>query len=454
MLSFYDILRRTEEGKYMEEKEFDLKVIAKTTRRLVKEYDIRFNREEVVTSDISLADDIFKAGFELALESGIYCVSTRRVIKFTEEELKEGLRTAPGELIVGEGRDARILYARKIEDQRPPIIMGGQAGAPIPEEFYYHMALSYMQEPLIDTINHGGLHKIKGVEVRTGSPAEALATILELRYLREAAKAAGRPGIHLLAAESSNTCIGDLAVQNPDGLRKTDAHLIAILNDLKTDYDRLTKAFTFKIYGGFNVALVDPVVGGFLGGPEGVAVGFIASYLLSRLIYYSDYYIIHPIHPKYVSTSSLETMWVLNIVGQAMARHTNFILMGDVWTSNGAGSYEVFYEIIANTITNVVTGSHPLGVSATNGKYPNASGLETRFMAEVAHAAVKFKRSDANEIVKTFLKKYYPDRMEKPNYGKPFPELYDIETIQPRKWWLELYNKAKKEAIDHGIPLE
>ena len=137
-----------------------------------------------------------------------------------------------------------------------------------------------------------------------------------------------------------------------------------------------------------------------------------------------------------------------------MARHTNFILMGDVWTSNGAGSYEVFYEIIANTITNVVTGSHPLGVSATNGKYPNASGLETRFMAEVAHAAVKFKRSDANEIVKTFLKKYYPDRMEKPNYGKPFPELYDIETIQPRKWWLELYNKAKKEAIDHGIPLE
>ena len=77
MISFYDILRRSEEGKYMEEREFDLKVVAKTTRRLVKEYDIKFNREEIVTTDNSLADDVWKAGFELALEAGIYCVSTR-----------------------------------------------------------------------------------------------------------------------------------------------------------------------------------------------------------------------------------------------------------------------------------------------------------------------------------------------------------------------------------------
>lgn len=451
MISVYDILRRAEEGVYIEERDFDLKIVARTAKKLVKEYDIKFDREEIVTSDNTLADDVFNAGFEMALETGMYCTSTRRVMKFTEEELKEGLKTSPKELIVGEGRDSRILYARKIEDQRPPITMGGQAGAPIPEEFYYQMALSYMQEPLIDTINHGGLHKIKGIEVKTGSPAEALATMLELRYLREAARAAGRPGIHLLAAESSVTCIGDLAATSEDFLRKTDAHLIPVLNELKTDYDRLTKAVVFKTYGGINVSLVDPVVGGFLGGVEGVAIGFVASYILSRLIYHSDYYVIHPIHPKYVSTSVPECLWLLNIVGQAMARHSNFILMGDVWTSNGAGTLEIFYEIVANTITNVVTGSHPLGVSATNGKYPNASGLETRFMCEIAHAAVKYRRSEANEVVKTFLKKYYPSKIEKPNSGKPFPELYDMKTVKPRRWWLEIYEKAKKEVIDYGI---
>jgi len=454
MFSFIDILKRFEEGPYMEEKDFDIKIVYKNIKRLIKEYDIKYNPEEIITVDNSLADDVFKAGFELALETGIYCLDTKRVLKFTEEEIKEGLKTAPAQIIIGEGRDSRVLYARKIEDSRAPIIMGGQAGAPIPEEFYYQMAISYMQEPIIDAINHGGLAKVKGLEVKTRSPAEAIATMMELRYLREAARASGRPGIHLLAAESSVTCIGDLAAQSEEFLRKSDAHLIPILNEVKTDYDRLTKAITFKIYGGINVALVDPIIGGYFGGPEGVAIGFIASYLMSRIIYQADYYIIHPIHFKYVSTSVPEGMWILNIVGQAMARNTNFILMGDVWTSNGAGSYEIFWEIIANTITNVVTGSHPLGVSATNGKYPHASGLETRFMGEVAHASTKLKRSDANEIVKTFLRKYHPKRTEKPNIGKVFPELYDVETIKPKEWWLKLYEKAKKEAIDHGIKLE
>ena len=454
MLSFYDIMRRIEEGQYMEEKKFDIDVVAKTTRRLLKEHDIRFNREEVIFSDDSLADDIFEAGFELALEAGFYVIDSKRVIKFSESELKEGLRTAPSQLIVGRGSDSRILYGRKISDPRNPFIMGGQAGAPIPERFYYHMAMSFMQEPVVDGINNGGLAEVKGVEVRTRSPAEALATMAEVRYLREAARSVGRPGIHLLAGESSVTCLGDLAVQKEEFLRTSDAHLVPVLNDLKTDYDRLTKAFTYKIYGGFNVSLVDPVVGGFLGGPDGVAVGFVASFLISRVLYASDYHVIHPIHPKYVSTSSLETMWVLSAVGQAMARHSDFILMGDVWTSNGAGSYDIFYEIMANTITNVVTGSHPLGVSATNGKYPHASGLETRFMGEIARAAKTLSRNDANELVKMLLKKYYPQKMEKPDIGKPFPELYYLESVRPREWWYELYLKAKKEAIDYGLKLE
>jgi len=435
----------------MEEKEFDMKLF-NTVRRLVKEYDIRFDKEYIISTDDSLARAVFDAGFQLALEMGVYVVDARRVVKFSEDELKHAIKSSPKEILVGEGKDSRVLYARKIEDPRTPIIMGGQAGAPIPEEFYYEMALSYMKEQLIDTINHGGLSKVKGIDVRTRSPAEALAAIHELMYLRNAALSAGRPGIHLLAGESSVSCIGDLAIQKPELLRKTDAHLVPILNDLKTDYDRLIKAYTFKVYGGFNVTLVDPVVGGFLGGPEGVAIGFIASFILGRTAYFSDYHIIHPIHPKYVSTSSLETLWVLNIVGQAAG--SVFILMGDVWTSNGAGSYPIFHEIAANTIVNVVTGSHPLGVCATNGKYPHASGLESRFMAQVAYAATRLGRGDANDIVKVFLKKYYPHLMEKPDIGKPFPELYNMTTIEPRKWWLELYEKAIKEIEDHGIKIK
>jgi methylamine--corrinoid protein Co-methyltransferase len=454
MLSFIDIIKRAEEGPKVDEKEFDLKWVYNNVKELVKEYDIKYNPEELIVTSEDFINNVFEAGFQLALRTGIYVVEYRSVIKFSEEEIKEGIKTAPAQLVVGEGADSRILYSRKIEDQRAPFIMGGHAGAPYPDDLYFVSALSYMQEPIIDGINHGGIAVVNGLDVRTRSPLEALAAIKELMYLREAARIAGRPGIHLLAAESGVTAIGDLAAINSEyGLRKTDAHLVPVLNEMKTDWDRLIKAIVFKIRGGINCSLVDPVIGGFFGGPAGVAIGFIASFLLSRLVYQADYYIIHPIHNKWVSTSVPEGLWVLSTVGQAMSKHTNFILMGDVWTSNGAGSQEIFWETVANTITNVVTGSHPLGVSATNGKYPHASGLETRFMGEVAHASIKLSRREANEIVKTFLKKYHPEKTEKPNIGKPNYELYDVKTMRPRDWWLNIYKQAVKEVAEYGIKI-
>jgi len=454
MISFIDIIKRAEEGPKLSETEFDIEWVYKNVKELIKEYDIKYSPEELIPTSEDFINNVFEAGFNLALRTGIYVVEYRSVIKFSEEEIKEGMKTTPAQLVVGEGADARLLYARKIEDQRPPFIMGGHAGAPYPDDLYFMTALSYMQEPIIDGINHGGIAVVNGLDVRTRSPLEALAAIKELMYLREAARIAGRPGIHLLAAESGVTAIGDLAAIDPEyGLRKTDAHLVPVLNEMKTDWDRLIKAIVFKIRGGINCALVDPIIGGFFGGPAGVAIGFIASFLLSRLVYNADYYIIHPIHNKWVSTSVPEGLWVLAVVGQAMSKHTNFILMGDVWTSNGAGSQEIFWETVANTIVNVVTGSHPLGVSATNGKYPHASGLETRFMGEVAYAATKLNRKNANEIAQIFLKKYHPTRTQNPNIGKIIYELYDVKTMRPKNWWLEMYKQAIKEVSEYGIKI-
>jgi len=454
MLSFVDIIKRAEEGVKVSEREFDIKWVYNNVKELIKEYDLKYNPEELIPLSEDFIDDVFEAGLNLALKTGIYVVEYGSVIKFSEEEIKEGIKTAPARIMVGEGADSRELYARKTEDQRPPFIMGGQAGAPLPDDLHFIMALSYMQEPIIDGINHGGVAVVNGLEVRTRSPLEALAAIKELINLREAARIAGRPGIHLLAAESGVTAIGDLAAINHEyGLRKTDAHLVPVLNEMKTDWDRLIKAIVFKVRGGINCALVDPVIGGYFGGPVGVAVGFVASFLLSRIVYHADYYIIHPIHHKWVSTSVPEGMWVLATVGQAVSKHTNFILFGDVWTSNGAGSQEIFWEITANTIVNTVTGSHPLGVSATNGKYPHASGLETRFMGEVAHVATRLNRKNANEIALIFTKKYHPYKTQNPDIGKPIYDLYDVKTMTPRDWWLEKYKLAIKEVAEYGLKI-
>ncbi|MEM4599763.1 MAG: monomethylamine:corrinoid methyltransferase, partial [Candidatus Methanomethylicaceae archaeon] len=328
MISIWEVLDRAETGQYMEERDFDIKIVAKKCRELVKEYDIKFNPNEIITTDDSMADDVFEAGFKLALETGIYCINTKRIIKFDESEIKEGIETAPHEIIVGEGRDARILYARGIEDRRRPIICGGQAGATIPEEWYVPMAMSYMKEPLIDMINHGGIAIVEGRKVRTHSPLEIQATRRELSMLKEAAARSGRPGIGLIAGESSVSVLGDLAIASEKYMKTCDSHLVALLNELKTDYDRLSKAVNFTEYGAYNVTLVDPIIGGYAGGPEGVAICFIASFLLGRLLYKSEYHVCHPIHFRYVSTSAIECLWNLNIVGQAMARNAKFIIMG------------------------------------------------------------------------------------------------------------------------------
>ncbi|MDI9644655.1 MAG: monomethylamine:corrinoid methyltransferase [Candidatus Verstraetearchaeota archaeon] len=449
MTSIWEVIDRAETGAYMEEVEFDLKVVAKRCRELVKEYEIRYDPKQIVTSDDSLADDVFEAGLRLALDSGVYCVDTKRLIKFDEYEIKEGIMSAPKRLLIGEGKDSRVLYARRVEDERPPIICGGQAGAAIPEEWYLPMAISYMKEPLIDMINNGGLAMVEGRKVRTKTPLEIQATRRELSMLREAARRAGRPGISLLAAESSVSALGDLAIASEAYMRRSDSHLVALLNELKTDYDRISKVVNFYEYGAHNVTLVDPIIGGYAGGPEGVAICFVASFILGRAMYGSDYHVCHPIHFRYMSTSAPECMWNLSVVGQAMARNAQFIIMGDVWTSAGAGSEMVFYETAANTITNVVTGTHPLGVSATNGKYPHASGLETRFMAEIGLAASrdKISRKQANSIVVELAKKY-ADRQGKPDIGKPFPELYDTAKAIPNPEWKATYEKMKKEISD------
>ncbi|MGA2573029.1 MAG: monomethylamine:corrinoid methyltransferase [Candidatus Methanomethylicaceae archaeon] len=449
MNSIWEVIDKAETGQYMEERDFDLNVVAKLCRDLVKEYGIKFDPAQIITSDDSMVDNVFEAGLRLALEAGIFCIDTKRIIRFDERDLREGTSSAPTSLIIGQGKDSRILYARGVEDERDPIICGGQAGAAIPEEWYLPMALSFMKEPLVDMINNGGLAVVEGRKVKTNTPLEIQATRRELRMLREAADRAGRPGIHLLAGESSVSALGDLAIASDKYMRTSDAHLVALLNELKTDNQRISKVVNFTEYGAHNVTLVDPIIGGYAGGPEGVAVCFIASFLLGRVMYGSEYHVIHPIHFRYMSTSAVECMWNLNIVGQAMSRNAPYILMGDVWTSAGAGSEMVFYEIAANTITNVVTGSHPLGCSATNGKYPHASGLETRFMAEVALETARsgLKRENANEMV-VKLASLYKDRQAKPDIGKPFPELYDMARVVPKPEWNATYLKMKREIAE------
>ena len=84
-----NMLDKAYTGPIMPMKEWDTKVIPKTIKGILKKYGLTgtLDLENPINCDDDLADTFFKAGWELALELGMYCEDTERVIKITEDEL-------------------------------------------------------------------------------------------------------------------------------------------------------------------------------------------------------------------------------------------------------------------------------------------------------------------------------------------------------------------------------
>jgi methylamine---corrinoid protein Co-methyltransferase len=455
MVSIFDVIRRTEEGPSISERDFDIEMVFRKTKSLVEKYGIKYDRNELITLNPEMADAAFKAGFDLAVNSGIFCIDTSRQIKFTKEELEHGLKSAPRSLTLGWGKDQRVIKAMEWGTPNKPFIWAGFSGAPMSEDLYRQSIRSYVREPVVDCLGHGSLIKVDGIEVRTGSPMEVRATRQELMYVREALAREGRPGMPFVAGESSTTVLGDLAIMNPSYMPPNNTHFVSTLNELKTDYTDLTKVMAAYEYGVHNINLIDAIIGGYAGGPEGAAVVTIAAFILGQLTLRASISLCHPAHNKWVSTSPPESIWAENIVGQAFARQSPIITIGDVWTSAGTGTKDILHEIAAITITKTLTGNHPHGVGATNGKFPHGSGLDARFMGEVAHATynqnISFERG--NEIVCELVSRY-EDKFSDPDLGKPYNEVYDVETVTPKDWWMDLFNETKSEfKKDFGLIL-
>lgn len=452
MVDIFEILRRADNGPYIKENDFDMKLF-RTTTGLVKEYGIRFSKELIVTGDDDMADHLFEAGLRLAQEMGMMCVDTSRVIEFTPDELRLALKTALKEMVLGEGKDARIFRARRFDDGYPMLVCGGCPGTPLSEELFLPVMISYAKEPLLDLIIPGSLTVIEGMEVKTGGPLEIRACRQEMIWTREALERAGRPGVHVYAAgESSATELGTLAICNDRYMRLSDSHMIPVLSELKTDYKRLSRVMAGHEYPAFTTSLINPIIGGFGGGPEGAAVVLAAGMILSTAAYGVDMHCLHPIHNKYVSVSTREAMWIDSIVGRAFARNAPLASLADAWTTAGAGTEEILYETAALAIAQEASALHTDSLGATNGVYPNCSGLEARFFAEVVHATFQQQLSPeaANELVLKLLEKY-EHGFDNPNYGLPFPEVYDMRTVTPKPEWLDMYKRVKDDVSKMGL---
>jgi methylamine--corrinoid protein Co-methyltransferase len=452
-----EILDRANNGPVCKAMEWDSKIVPNEAMRKLKEHGLlkAFTPEKPINTDDSLADEFYKAGYELAIELGMLCQDTERIIKISEEELKESLRNSLSEIKLGEGLDEVIMKHRKPEDPLKPLWVSPLAEL-VTEEYYVLITQGIAQNREVDILQGCSLETIFGKPIKAGTPYETLAGLYNARLTKEALWRAGRPGMACEAVMVSPTVFGQLGGFGiPNGFdAKKDIALVLSPPELKTTYTAFHKIAHAincgsKIYSGS-----DSFVGGYAGGPEATAIVAIATMLLSPIIRKATYFGTAIQDIRYGGNSNREGIWTTSIVQQALSKNTNLLSTSVTTQLAGPCTEMLLYECAVTTINDSVSGAcASKGPRTIAGKYPNhITPLECKFCGEVIKACASMKRNDANEIIKELIPKY-EEKLKNPPKGKPFQECYDLKALKPSKEWLEIYTKIKKELIDLGVPI-
>ncbi len=464
MINFWEIVDRAENtGKMVSAKDFDMSIFEKTSE-LIKKYDIKYDKNSIISSDDSLIDRIFEAGKELYEFTGSYYTTTGRVIKFSKKEIEEELKLlgkTPSYIYIGQNNEKKKMEKRGAEDSKLPVIIGGFVeDSPEEGEMYEKIYQSVAQEKIVDGIYYGPPpDSIEGREYTTDSPLEGHAARCSVNWVREATRRAGRPGLHLLDANAS--ALGSIsAFCTTNGLTPADAIAVALPSELRVDQAALNKIGFALSQGCFCNPYWTTMIGGYAGGPEGAAVVSTASAISAIMLTQitgsslSGYVLPSNIESTKPANTNAKNLWCRNIVLQALARNTNLITGGGGLTSAGPGTEEMLWETAALSVVITAGGGHRVhGVrKAVISKSNFATGLESRFLGEVAHAAAGMTREETNNVILKILS-HYEDKYQNNEVpeGYAFPELYNLDRVEPKDKYLKIYNKVKNDLVKIGL---
>lgn len=442
-------------GEKMEARDFDMKVYSETTR-LMKKFDIHFDKHTLINLDDDLADRLYQAGKEFYLSMGTYTMETKRVIKVTETELNDILRNLPEQIVIGTGKDSRVMRHRNVEDPALPTIQGGVIGGKATEEMLVPLYQSIAQEPFVDSFYFDPPHIIENQPVMFGTPSELYAARVSVMKIREAIQKSGRPGLHILGGCGSS--VADICTCYDGGIRTTDGICAHTTSELKTDFDAMNKIMHTIQYSCMRQVWWAPVIGAFAGGAEGSAIAAVGGLFHAVVVgqaHLGSAYLDLQVTPYYnAGATDRMSLWILTIAGQAIARNTRAVLQGTVTTSAGPGTKLMLYEIAASVISQTVSGYHIFGVRIHKPTKDNhGTGLESRWMGDITRAAIKLNRQEAEVIVQKIYS-LYEDFIGKAPEGFSFSELYDVQTVQPMPHYLELYDEVKTELSALGLAFD
>lgn len=449
---FWEFISRGEAGEPTTLKEFDM-LVFRTAKKLAKKYEIKFDPDELMMLDDTLVDNAFRAGVEMLLTTGIFNQDSGKVIYLTEEEIYEALGRSKNLITLGHGKDALQLHNRKIADPRLPVICGG-CGNPVTDDIRYKLYLAYAQNPMIDYIEPVPPYKFRGMLVKAGTPFELQACLDNIALYRKACADAGRPGMPIKGKDGVSA-IADIATNREDiGYRKTDHSNVYFKPNMKTTYEDLNRAAQFTQYGTYVSTAGCAYIGGFCGGVEGAVICCIAEGIAGILLYNGVINASCVMESLYPSQTTRKSLWGTNLAGAAMNKHTPIpSVWGAYMSAAGPCTAMNLWEIAAATIGTVVAGNNPFGNAPNQGVTPNyCTPLEPQFMGEVAYAATRLTRKQANQLILDIVPRYEEALLaQTPPKGKTFQELYDLDTLRPCAEYLELKDRIWEELEGMGL---
>jgi len=451
-----NVLDKAESGPIIDQKEFDNICIHSKIKQLVDKYDIHFEKEKSVPADERLADRLFLAGMELALETGVYCIDTQRQMRWNADELDWIIKCTPSTEVLGSGKDSVTILKRRPGDTIRVSVVGGPSGIPVPEDLFESIMLSYAQEPLIDIIDDASLLRTHGRPIRAGSPWEVVGCWQEAKMIFKVLERANRPGLAIGCAENAPTALGEIATTTYGGFRLTDWHHNALISELKTTYSELIRAIQYTQIGCRSHGFYNPIYGGYAGGHEGVSIAIVGGLILMRACYGATTMNAGPSHPHLSCDTHPNLLPAQALAFQALSRNTNLLIANFIRPVAGPCTKDILYEVAALTIASVASGiSLVEGVQSARGiNSAHCSGLEARFAAQVAHSCEGMTPADANLIVRSLVSKY-ANRQKELQKGKSFLDIYNLDLVQPTDEWRDVYEAVAQELhTEYGLLLE
>ncbi len=442
-------------GPMMSGKDWDMALFKKMSE-LVKEYEIKCPDDPSIwiNTDDSLADAAWQAAVDFVVDVGCFCLDRGRVVKFSEEEVKEAIRSMQKEVVMGEDKDARVWRQHEIEGTDPMNVAPGHH-APFTEDLANSVVQNFAMIPRLDFLEGFNFPKIDGYDIY-GIPLEAYASKRQVAWVREGVRKAGRPGAAIVLYPISTAASSFLAAIDPvAGLRPTDGLLLSVLPDVKVQYDLITAALVYQSYGYFGISGSFGIAGGFAGGPEGAIIESLAKTIIAWIVYRDNLYyngVEHFVHVSGGKRIMFPIHFARSVVYQATIRNSDGIPMHWPIPVSELCTESHLEELVLRSIEATVNGANlyvpRVSRSRMNGGQTPA---DAELMIEASDAAIRsgVKRDDVYGMFKPVINKLMTNSTPEP--GKLITECYDLQRHKPSPEYQELIAKVKKEFEDCGL---